>query len=203
MMTAVVGLAGLVAEYGDGLFNRIEDQRYADVAALAGATNYGFNTSVSAMNTAVSRAVTLNGLASIAAVASLVSSPTGDGNQAVQVTVSTSVPLMLSRVLRSNSTLPVQATAYAEIKPSSTDCILALDPTAAQAITVTGNANVQAPHCDVVSDSNNSDAFYQGGASQITTACAIAVGGFSVLRLPRHPIPTLPSPRRPRRACAM
>src|SRR6202166_4505400 len=180
MMTAAVGMSGLVAEYGTGLFNRIADQRYADTAALAGATNYGFNTSLPAMNAAVSRGATLNGLASSAAVASLVTSPTGDGNQAVQVTVSTTVPLMLSRMLSSNSTLPVQATAYAEINPTSTDCILALDPTAAKAITVTGNANVQAPLCDAVSDSNNSDAFDVSGSSQMTTPCAIAVGGFSV-----------------------
>ena len=180
MMTALAGMGGLVAEYGDGLFNRIEDQRLADVAAVAGATNYAENTSVSAMNATVSRAATLNGLASSAAVASLVPSPTGDGNQAVKVVVSTSVPLQLSRLISSNSALPVQAAAYAEIKPSSTDCILALDSTAAQAITVTGNANVQAPLCDVVSDSSNSDAFDVGGSSQMTTACAIAVGGFNV-----------------------
>ncbi len=177
MMTAAVGMAGLVAEYGNGLFNRLHDQRDADIAALAGATNYAANNSVSAMNAAVSRAATLNGLASAAAVASVVPSPSGDGNQAVEVVVSTSVPLLLSRVLASNSTLPVQANAYAEIKASGTDCVLALDPTAHQAITVSGSANVQAPHCDVVSDSNNSDAFDLSGSARMTTPCAITVGG--------------------------
>src|ERR1700681_3836516 len=63
MMTGAVGMAGLVAEYGNGLFNRIQDQRDADAAAMAGATNYAANASVSAMNAAVSRAATLNGLA--------------------------------------------------------------------------------------------------------------------------------------------
>ncbi|HEY2445355.1 MAG TPA: TadG family pilus assembly protein [Rhizomicrobium sp.] len=179
MMTGAAGMAGLVAEYGNGLFSRIEDQRYADVAAMAGAANYGISNSVSVMNGTVSRSATLNGLSSSAAVASLVTSPSGDGNQAVKVIVSTSVPLMLSRMLRPNSTLSVQAVAYAEIKPSSTDCILALDATAAKAISVTGNGNVQAPHCDAVSDSNNSDSFDIGGSSQMTTACAIAVGGIS------------------------
>src|SRR6202043_1406562 len=57
------------------------------------------------------------------------------------------------------------------------DCILALDATAHQAITVSGSANVQAPHCDVVSDSNNSDALDLSGSAQMTTPCAITVGG--------------------------
>ncbi|HEY2445354.1 MAG TPA: hypothetical protein VGI20_06415 [Rhizomicrobium sp.] len=178
-MTATAGMAGLVAEYGDGLFNRIEDQRSADVAALAGANNYAANNSVSAMTDTVSRSATLNGLSGSAAVASIVSSPTGDGNQAVKVIVSSSVPLMFSRFVSSRSSLPVQAAAYAEIKPSSMDCILALDATAQEAIKIGGNADVQAPHCNVVSDSANSDAFDVGNSAQLTTSCAIAVGGIS------------------------
>jgi len=176
MMTAAVGMAGLVAEYGDGLFNRLQDQRDADVAAMAGATNYAVNNSVSAMSAAVSRAATLNGLASGAAAGSVVASPSGDGNQAVKVVVSTSVPLLLSRVLASNSTLPVSATAYAEIKQKSTGCILALDPTANNAITVSGSANVNAPNCDVVSDSSSSSSIDMSGGAQMTTPCAVSVG---------------------------
>ncbi|HEY2445356.1 MAG TPA: TadG family pilus assembly protein [Rhizomicrobium sp.] len=177
MMTATVGVGGLVAEYGNGLFSRIEDQRYADIAAMAGATNYSVNDSVTAMQTTVSRASTLNGLPSADAVGTVVTSPTGDGNQAVKVVVSTSVPLLLSRLIEPNSTLPVQATAYAELKQTSTACVLALDATAHQAITVSGSANVNAPHCDVVSDSNNSDAFDMSGSAKMTAACTFAVGG--------------------------
>lgn len=177
MLSAATGMAALVAEYGDGLYNRLQDQRDADMAAMAGATNYAANGTVSAMNAAVSRAATLNGLASGAAVASVVSSPSADGNQAVQVVVSTSVPLLLARVLSSGGTLPVHATAYAEIKSNSTDCVLALDTTANQAITASGSGNVDANHCDVVSNSSSSTSIDLSGSAQVTTPCLITVGG--------------------------
>ena len=55
------------------------------------------------MNSAVSNLAALNGLAAGAATASLVPSPSGDGNNAVQVTVTTTTPLYLAEVFQSQT----------------------------------------------------------------------------------------------------
>ena len=49
MMASLAGMAGLVAEYGNGLFHRIQDQRLADAAAVAGATVYDETSSATSM----------------------------------------------------------------------------------------------------------------------------------------------------------
>ena len=40
MITSLVGVSGLVAEFGNGLLNRMQDQRIADAAAMGGGTVY-------------------------------------------------------------------------------------------------------------------------------------------------------------------
>ena len=127
MLAALAGTAGLVGEYGNGLFHRIQDQRLADAAAIAGATVYDETNSNSSMNTAVSNVAALNGLNGTIAAA-IVTSPTGDGKQAVQVTVTTHAPLLLSRLLMpSASSVTINATSYAEMKPGEAGCIIALN----------------------------------------------------------------------------
>lgn len=178
MMTTLVGMAGLVTDYGNGLFNRLKDQRAADIAAVAGATIYAQTNSSSSMTRAVSNIAALNGYASSNVTPTLVSSPSGDGNQAVQVVVTSTVPQVFSSLVTHTSSLTVNATSFAEIKPASgSGCILALDPTAHQAITVSGSANLQAPNCDIISNSDNSDALDMSGSARMDVACSISVGG--------------------------
>lgn len=180
MLTSLVGVSGLVAEFGNGLLNRMENQRVADAAAMAGGEAYAANQSASAVTTAVNRIVSLNG--SSATVSSqIVTSPSGDGNDAVEVNVQSSVPVVLARLIWNQNSLPVAATSYAEVKTlgpgGGTGCILALDPTASKAITISGSANVHAPNCDVIANSNNSDAINMSGSAQLTTPCTVSVGG--------------------------
>src|SRR5215472_1354623 len=108
MMTSLVGVGGLAAEFGNGLLNRVENQRIADTAAVAGAVVYGETQSSTAMATAVSQSVALNS-ASVTVSSQIVSSPTADGNQAVQVTVHSSIPIALARLIWHQDSLPVSA----------------------------------------------------------------------------------------------
>jgi hypothetical protein len=75
--------------------------------------------------------------------------------------------------LSSNPT--VSARAVATISGSGA-CILALDPSANQAISVTGSATINSPGCDIVANSSSANAFSMGGSSTVTTPC-LAVGG--------------------------
>jgi Flp pilus assembly protein TadG len=151
MLPALIGLAGLATEYGNALMQREKNQQIADIAAYSGALAYVGNGTTAAMNTAVSRIATLNGISANAVVASLVASPTGDGNQAVEATVTTDAPLALSRVLESATQLTVTATSYAELKSAGTACIIALN-SSGTGVTLSGGTAITASSCAVASN---------------------------------------------------
>ncbi len=126
VLVAVVGVSALALEYGHGLLQKVENQRAADLAAYGGALVYNSTGSSDSATSAASNIAALNGLSS-GVTPSYVSSPSGDGNHAIEVTATTNLPLELARVLTSNTTLPVSATAYAEINSSAPGCIIALN----------------------------------------------------------------------------
>ena len=94
------GMAAVAVDLGSAYLAKVADQRVADGAAYAGALAYNASSSTTTMNSAVGNLAVLNGLATGNAVASLVASPSGDGNSAVLVTVSTSAPLYLAKVFQ-------------------------------------------------------------------------------------------------------
>jgi hypothetical protein len=103
------------------------------------------------MNAAVSNVAALNGLNGTIS-ASIVTSPSGDGSQAVKATVTTHAPRGLSSLLaRSTASILVHADSYAEMKPGASGCIIALN-TGGTGVTVKGGASVTAPGCAIASD---------------------------------------------------
>ena len=152
----LIAVTGMVAEYGNGLLHKMEDQRIADAAAFAAATAYGASSSNS-ITSVVDAVATINGLPTSAISASVANSPTGDGNQAVLVTVSTQAPLLLSKVLgNSHSNLNVTATSYAEIKGGAPGCIIALSGAGA-GVSVSGGTAISADACAIASNASVSD----------------------------------------------
>lgn len=150
----VGGLAGLTAiavDLGTGYLAKVSDQRVADSAAYAGALAYNASSSTALMSSAVGNLAALNGVATGAASASLVASPSGDGNKAVEVTVTTSAPLYLAEIFQSNKTLSVSATSYAEVKPNAPACIIALQA-GGTGVTLSGGTGVTANACAVASN---------------------------------------------------
>lgn len=145
------GLGAVAVDLGTAYLAKVADQRAADSTAYAGALAYNASGSVTSMNSAVSNLAALNGLPAGAAVAALVPSPSGDGNSAVQVTVTTATPLFLAKVIQSSSTLSVSATSYAEVKPNAAACIIALNA-AGSGVTLSGGTAVTAANCTVASD---------------------------------------------------
>ena len=151
-ITGLIGASGLTVEFGNALLNHMQDQRVADLAAIGGANVYNETSSASDVSAAVTNVATLNGISGASITSALVNSPSGDGNQAVQVTVSTTVPLVLSRVIWSQASLPIKVTAYAEMKSGAPGCIIALN-TSGTGVTLSGGTSVTASSCAV--DSNN------------------------------------------------
>jgi Flp pilus assembly protein TadG len=165
MLPVLAGMAGLGSEYAYGMMSKSQNQRIADAAAFAGAQAYATlvnsnaTGATAAMNAAVSRMATLNGLDSTAAVGSLVASPTGDGKQAVQVTVTTTQNLVLTQMISDKTSLTIKASAFAELTPGSggsgngtPGCVLAVSATGG-GVTMSGGTTLSAPSCAV--NSNN------------------------------------------------
>lgn len=148
MLSAMMAVA---VDLGTAYLAKVSDQRVADSAAYAGALAYNASASTTTMNSAVANLATLNGLPAGAATASLVVSPSGDGNNAVEVVVSTAEPLYLARVFQSSSSLTVTATSYAEVKPNASACIIALQA-GGGGVTLSGATPVTASSCAVASN---------------------------------------------------
>jgi hypothetical protein len=151
VIAMLAGVGAVAVDLGTAYLAKVADQRAADSAAYAGALAYNASSSTTTMNAAVNNLAALNGLPAGAAVASLVASPSGDGNSAVKVTVTTATPLFLAKVIQSSSTLSVSATSYAEVKPSASACIIALKA-GGSGVTLSGGTAVTASSCTVASD---------------------------------------------------
>ena len=161
---AMLAMAGLVAEYGNALVVRTNNQRIADAAAYAGAIAYnqaGSDTAgQSAMKAVATSVAGFNGVVIGPSATTLVtSSPSGSGNPAVLVKLSTSVPLLLSRLIGPASgptmqAIPVQA--YAEIVNSGVPCVIALNTTVTYGVTMTGGTHLNAPTCTVAAKTSES-----------------------------------------------
>ena len=152
-LPALIAFSSLVAEYGHGLLVQSENQRVADLAAYAGAMAYNANGTTSSMTSAANAVASLNGVPSSGVTASLVSSPTGDGNQAVKVLVSTSLPVYLASVVGGSTSLPVKASSYAELNVHTAGCIIALSAGGA-GVTLSGGTAVTASGCSVSSNAS-------------------------------------------------
>ena len=153
-LPALIGFSSLVAEYGHGLLIKTENQRVADMAAYAGALAYNTTASTDSMTSAANRVAVLNGVPSSGVAATLVTSPSGDGNQAVRVNVSSNMPVYLASVLGGSTSLAVSSASYAELNVKTTGCIIALSSGGA-GVTLSGGTAVVATGCSVAS--NNSE----------------------------------------------
>lgn len=163
VMVGVIGVSALALEYGHGLLQKAENQRVADLAAYAGALVYGATGSSTSAASAANNVAALNGFPSGASSAVVASPIANDSNSDVKVTVTSSVPLLLARVLTTSTTLAVTATAYAEVKSDAPGCVIALSGSGT-GVTMDGGTSVAADNCAVAS---NQSVHLSGGAALV------------------------------------
>ncbi len=143
--------AGAVAFDLARLYNaQSQDQRIADASALAAAFAYNTTGSETTAQSAASSLATVNGATSATVTTTVVNAPDGSGNKAVEVNVTSTIPmtgfaLFVTRQ-QGGLTLTVSATAYAEITSSAPPCIIALT---SAGVTVNGGTTVTATSCAV------------------------------------------------------
>jgi hypothetical protein len=98
-----------------------------------------------------------------------------NGGTLIEAVLSEVQPRIFSR-LWNQSDMTVSAYSVAEVLQKRDACILALDPTAARAVEFSGGASLTLSGCEIASNSDASDAVYQGGTSIVQADCINTVG---------------------------
>lgn len=155
-LPVLAGVAGLSIEFGNGLLTKVSNQRVADAAAYAGALAYASTPTAAAVEAAADRVAEFNGIPAAGATSSFGVSPRGNGNNAVQVVVTTRTSYFLSRLLGAAPSLAIPAASTAEITADAPGCIFALGPSPATGVTLSGGTTVTAPSCSVASNNSAS-----------------------------------------------
>ena len=177
MLPVAVGVCGLGADVGYWYYRERTLQSAADAAAYDGVVALKKGENSSQITTDATTGATNNGWSSTGGTITVNSPPTSGSYQnaySVQVILTQNLPRFFS-ALYSSSQVPARASAVAT-SAGSVGCILALDHTANQAVTISGGSNVQAPHCDIVSDSNSTDSIDASGGATVNADCLVAVG---------------------------
>ncbi|HEX3429888.1 MAG TPA: pilus assembly protein TadG-related protein [Rhizomicrobium sp.] len=175
-LPVIIGICGLGVDVGYWHYQARGLQTAADAAAYDGVVALNGGGNASTITTAATKGATDNGWSSSNGTIAVHSPPTSGTHQdaySVQVVLTQNVSRFFS-ALYSSTPVPESATAVATIAGNSV-CILALNATAANEISISGNANVQTD-CDIVGDSSSSSAIDMAGAAQVTTPCAVTVG---------------------------
>lgn len=179
-LTSIVGMGAFAVEATQGYAAKTSNQRIADMAALGGALAYNVNSNASEMTATAKAIAVAQGLPASAAVVAL-TADVATGQQLVEVTVTTSVPLALGKVLSASPSYEVSAigaattTTTAAVTPP---CIAALNGSPAYGVTLGGGTVLSAAGCAV---SANAGVSVTGGAritaQQVNAGKTVNIGG--------------------------
>lgn len=151
-LTAVMGMSGLAVEVGNGYSTKIRNQRVADLAALGAAQAYQNGQSATVATQVAKDIVAASGLP--ASAATVDASGKVGGVNAVQVTVTTAVPVRLAQAVMNNTSYNVTSYAAASLVSTSTPgCITALSSAVAYGVSTTGGTHLTASGCAVLTNS--------------------------------------------------
>lgn len=165
---AIIAMLAFSVDLGNAYSAVSQNQRVADIAAYSGGLAYSTSPTTTAINNAVSRIAVLNGLSADAITATFTTSPSGDGNNAIQAGVSTTNPLYFASAIGAGSNLAIGASSYAEIKAGTPGCITALQKSG-NGVSITGGTGITTNTCTVASNGTvpgqNSSIYVHCGAT--------------------------------------
>lgn len=188
-MTCLFGFVALASDVGILLKARRTVQTAADAAAMAGAAEINYTTTDSTTVDAVAKAAAstngyTNGTNNVTITTSGSSGPsTGPhaGNTAyVEVVISQPVQTLFMKFF-SKSSMTVGARAVAGLAAVNDSCIYITSPSAQPAMHLQGSFNLNAPHCGILINSNQTGALdFTGGNGKnqgVLDAGAVGVVG--------------------------
>ena len=168
-LSAVLGMSAFAVEGTQGYVAKVRNQRVADLAALGAAIAYKANPSDSILIASAQSIAAANGLTSTQVTAQKATDPSG--KPAIQVTVSTDVPLDLAKAVTSKLSYTVTNTAMASLEANTTPaCIVALSGAGTYGVSVTGGTSLSLGGCAL---STNSGVSATSGTS-ITAGSVVA-----------------------------
>ncbi len=187
----LVGALGLAVDVGLWYDDHHVVQTSADAAAIAATFRLAAGDRANMTPAATADAVR-NGFNS-AAPSTLtlhnppISGPYAGNAAAVEAILTEQRPALLSSLFLGNN-VTVAARAVAEVKTTGDACVLALDPTAAGAVTIQGSTTVNMSHCAVAANSSNATAIDIAGngaldANTLWTAGNVYEGNSATLNL--------------------
>jgi hypothetical protein len=177
-MTMLLSAAGIAVDMGYMRYERRLMQNAADSAAVAATAELNYGDYVTAGQTDAATNGFTNGVNGVTVA---INTPPTAGQFAgqsnfVEAIVSQSVPTFFMKAVGTSS-VPVSARAVGHLWGSPA-CIFALDPTATNAIKVTGSTNITA-ECGMMDDSNATQAFDKEGSGAFTTTSNGITGGYT------------------------
>ena len=177
-LVVILGFAALATDMGLLWTQRRQVQAAADAAALAGDheifTGNGSDDNTTPIKDAAFADATQNGFtdtsisggtATVTVNAPPASGPYAGNAHAVEVIVTKTEPTYFMRALGITS-VPISARAVAQYNPSP-DCVIALNPSANNALVVSGSGKLTAS-CDIAVDSTSTSGLVGSGSANIT-----------------------------------
>lgn len=207
VIPVLVMSAGMGVEISHWTVVKLELQRTADLAALAGAIEYAIASDASKAANAAANIAELNGAAGSTTrtwnpstkllsdnqiTAQVTAGVRQSQDTALKVTVSQTVPLLLTRIMSSSQSVTISATGWAEFRTSVQPCILALG-VGRTGVTAQGNPDVRLTGCSMRSNASIST----GGSATMSASAFYANGSItgSVTGGPKYPnASTVPDP---------
>jgi Flp pilus assembly protein TadG len=174
----IVGACGLGADVGYWYFEDRNLQNAADIAAYDGAVALSESDTTAQVTTIATAGANANQWTSLKRTITVNTPPTSGTHKnanSVEVIITENAPRFFSGIF-SSATVPMTARGVASASGGGQACILALDPKANQAVTVSGSAAIDSPNCDVVADSTASNAIDMSGSAKIDAACIATPG---------------------------
>lgn len=178
-----VGGLGMGAEVGYWYFGQRKVQNSADVAAYAGGVTLRAGDDETAIEEAAAAAAVKTGYDAARGVMTAVSPPASGayaGNpNAVEVQIQENLPRMFT-ALFADGDVEVAGRAVALVGAGQPTCVLALDETAAGAVTFTGSTGAILVGCNVHANSLSPTGAVVSGSAEVETPCLSSSGGVSV-----------------------
>jgi hypothetical protein len=179
-LTVLLGFAGLALDLGVAYAARRQMQTAADAAAVAGA-NALLGSNSGSYQSAAEQVASLNGFTNgqnnvTVTIGPPASPPNPTTGQYVEAEITRNVPVYFLSAL-GYSSIKVSVSAVAGTV-NSQNCVYALDPSAANAIDLTGNFTVSSS-CGIIDDSTSATALAASGIGTVTTASTGVAGNYS------------------------
>jgi Flp pilus assembly protein TadG len=179
---ALVGFCAFGAETGYWYYRQRSIQAAADIGAFNATMSLRSGASSSTVTTVATTDSASNGWVQPRGTITVHTPPTSGSNQntrSVEV-ILTENETRFFTALFSSTPVTVRSRAVGTYNLQQNACMLGLDPSLPNDVQFWGNADANFTGCNIVSDSNASNAFAVGGSARVTVPCVDTVGGDSV-----------------------